>query len=65
MLMTYKPDVVFPAHHEEEVGRNIDRATEPLFQYGREALPKTLFISKLYREPTCFDTRHNAAGGAK
>ena len=65
MLTTYRPDVVFPAHHEEEVGRNIDRATEPMFQYGKAALPNAIFISKLYREPTCFDTRRNVASNTR
>ena len=63
MLDNYKPTVFFPAHHEEEIGGKVDRATEPMFQYGKNILPNTLMISKLFREPTCFDTRHNLASG--
>ena len=36
MIDTYRPSVYFPAHHEEEVGGNPDRATEPLFQEHQE-----------------------------
>ena len=63
MLQNYKPAVFFPGHHEEEIGGKVDRATEPMFQYGKNVLPNTIMISKLFREPTCFDTRHNLAAG--
>lgn len=63
MLDNYKPTVFFPAHHEEEIGGKVDRATEPMFQYGKNILPNTIMISKLFREPTCFDTRRNVASG--
>jgi L-ascorbate metabolism protein UlaG (beta-lactamase superfamily) len=59
MIDTYRPSVYFPAHHEEEVGGNLDRATEPLFQNIKNKYPATLTISKEFREPTCFDTRFN------
>jgi len=63
MLQNYKPAVFFPGHHEEEIGGKVDRATETMFQYGKNVLPNTIMISKLFREPTCFDTRHNLAAG--
>lgn len=66
MIETYRPSVYFPAHHEEEVGSNVDRATEPMFQYIKNKFPGTVTISKEFREPTCFDTRLNIqAGNAK
>jgi len=52
-----------PAHPEEEIGGKVDRATEPLFLYGLNVLPKSLMISKTFRQPTCFDTRRNIASG--
>jgi L-ascorbate metabolism protein UlaG (beta-lactamase superfamily) len=63
MIDTYKPAVYFPAHHEEEVGLNIDRATEPMFQNIKNKFPGTVTISKEFREPTCFDTRFNIQSG--
>jgi L-ascorbate metabolism protein UlaG (beta-lactamase superfamily) len=63
MLNNYQPDVVLPAHHEEEIGGKVDRATEPLFQYGLNVLPRSLMISKTFRQPTCFDTRRNIESG--
>jgi L-ascorbate metabolism protein UlaG (beta-lactamase superfamily) len=63
MIDTYKPAVYFPAHHEEEVGRNPDRATEPMFQNIKNKYPDTVTISKEFREPTCFDTRFNVQSG--
>ncbi len=63
MIETYRPAVYFPAHHEEEVDRNLDRATEPLFQAIKNEFPATLTISKEFREPTCFDTRFNLQRG--
>ena len=63
MIDTYKLAVYFPAHHEEEVGGNVDRATEPMFQYIKNKYPDTLTISKEFREPTCFDTRFNIRSG--
>jgi L-ascorbate metabolism protein UlaG (beta-lactamase superfamily) len=63
MIDVYRPAVYFPAHHEEEPGRNLDRATEPMFQAIKNAYPGTLTISKEFREPTCFDTRFNLKTG--
>jgi L-ascorbate metabolism protein UlaG (beta-lactamase superfamily) len=63
MIDTYQPAVYFPAHHEEEVGRNVDRATEPMFQYIKNKYPGTVTVSKEFREPTCFDTRFNIRQG--
>jgi L-ascorbate metabolism protein UlaG (beta-lactamase superfamily) len=63
MIELYRPAVYFPAHHEEEPGRNLDRATEPMFQYIKNEFPDTLTISKEFREPTCFDTRFNLKSG--
>jgi len=63
MIETYRPAVYFPAHHEEEVGRNLDRATEPMFQYIKNRYPGTITIYKEFREPTCFDTRFNLKSG--
>jgi hypothetical protein len=63
MVETYRPAVYFPAHHEEEVGRNVDRATEPMFQYIKNRFPGTVTISREFREPTCFDTRLNLQSG--
>ncbi|MDB5989567.1 MAG: beta-lactamase [Herbaspirillum sp.] len=63
MIETYRPAVYFPAHHEERVGADLDRATEPLFQYIKNAFPDTVTVSKEFREPTCFDTRRNLKSG--
>lgn len=63
MIDTYKPAVYFPAHHEEEVGSNPDRATEPLFQAIKNKYPGTITVSREFREPTCFDTRFNIQSG--
>lgn len=63
MIDTYRPAVYFPAHHEEEVGSNPDRATEPLFQNIKNKYPDTVTVSKEFREPTCFDTRFNLQSG--
>jgi L-ascorbate metabolism protein UlaG (beta-lactamase superfamily) len=63
MIETYRPAVYFPAHHEEEVDRNVDRATEPMFQAIKNEFPGTVTVSKEFREPTCFDTRYNLATG--
>jgi L-ascorbate metabolism protein UlaG (beta-lactamase superfamily) len=63
MLDTYRPDVWIPGHHEAEVGGKPDRATEPLFQYAKNAYPDLITVSKQIAEPTCFDTRQNRANG--
>jgi len=63
MLQTYSPAVYIPGHHEEEIGGKPDRATEPLFQYAKNAFPDLITVSKEFREPTCFDTRFTIAKG--
>jgi L-ascorbate metabolism protein UlaG (beta-lactamase superfamily) len=63
MIDTYRPAVFIPAHHEQEVGRNVDRATEPMFQAIKDRFPNTVTVSKEFREPTCFDTRVNLKNG--
>jgi L-ascorbate metabolism protein UlaG (beta-lactamase superfamily) len=63
MLQTYRPAVYIPGHHEEEIGGKPDRATEPLFQYAKNAFPDLITVSKEFREPTCFDTRAAIASG--
>jgi L-ascorbate metabolism protein UlaG (beta-lactamase superfamily) len=63
MIELYRPAVYFPAHHEEEVDRNVDRATEPIFQAIKNEFPGTVTVSKEFREPTCFDTRFNLQRG--
>ena len=63
MLATYQPTVWIPGHHEEEIGGKPDRATEPLFQYAKNAYPDLVTVSKEFREPTCFDMRNTIAKG--
>jgi L-ascorbate metabolism protein UlaG (beta-lactamase superfamily) len=63
MLQTYRPAVYIPGHHEEEIGGKPDRATEPLFQYAKNAFPDLITVSKEFREPSCFDTRFTIARG--
>jgi L-ascorbate metabolism protein UlaG (beta-lactamase superfamily) len=63
MIQNYRPAVYIPGHHEEEVGGKPDRATEPLFQYVKNAFPDIVTVSKEFREPTCFDTRATIAKG--
>jgi len=65
MLQTYRPAVWIPGHHEEEIGGKPDRATEPLFQYAKNAYPDLITVSKEFREPICFDTRFTIAKGYK
>ena len=45
------------------MGGRPDRATEPLFQYAKNAFPDLITVSKQFREPTCFDTRRNRSNG--
>jgi L-ascorbate metabolism protein UlaG (beta-lactamase superfamily) len=63
MLQTYHPAIYIPGHHEEEIGGKPDRATEPLFQYAKNAFPDLITVSKEFREPSCFDTRFTIAKG--
>ena len=65
MLQTYRPAIYIPGHHEEEIGGKPDRATEPLFQYAKNAFPDLITVSKEFREPSCFDTSFTIAKGYK
>ncbi len=58
MVRLYHPKVFLPAHHDERVGQLIDRATDPMFQAIKDEMPDIITISRQYREPVCFDTRH-------
>ncbi len=52
---TYRPAAFMPAHHDASANE-LWRPTEPLFTAIKEVDPSIVTISKLYREPTCFDT---------
>lgn len=54
-VKTYRPAVFMPAHHDAAVN-DLWRPTEPLFQAVREEDPSVATLSKIYREPACFDT---------
>ncbi len=54
-VRTYRPAVFMPAHHDAPVN-DLWRPTEPLFQAIREEDPAIATVSKIYREPACFDT---------
>jgi len=58
MVRLYHPKVFLPSHHDERVGQLIDRATDPMFQAIKDEMPDIITISRQYREPVCFDTRH-------
>jgi L-ascorbate metabolism protein UlaG (beta-lactamase superfamily) len=58
MVRLYHPKVFLPAHHDERVGQLIDRATDPMFQAIKDEMPDIITLSRQYREPVCFDTRH-------
>ena len=60
-IRTYKPDVYIPAHHDGSINE-LWRATEPLFQAIKDENPKIVTISKVYREPSCFDTTRRVVG---
>jgi len=59
-MRTYKPDVYIPAHHDGSINE-LWRATEPLFQALKDENPKIVTLSKVYREPSCFDTTRRTA----
>jgi L-ascorbate metabolism protein UlaG (beta-lactamase superfamily) len=63
----YKPDVFMPAHHDAAFSGHTPlwRATEPVFQTLKEALPNLVTVSREYREPVCFDSEVNIARGRK
>ncbi len=57
-MRTYRPDVFMPAHHDGPFN-NLWRPTEPLFQAMKEENPKMVTVSRVYREPVCFNTENN------
>jgi L-ascorbate metabolism protein UlaG (beta-lactamase superfamily) len=59
-MRAYRPDVFIPAHHDGPFN-NLWRPTEPLFQAMKEENPKLVTISRVYREPVCFNTAINIA----
>ena len=63
----YKPDVFMPAHHDGALAGHMPlwRATEPVFQALKDADPGLVTVSRGYREPVCFNTEINIAGGRK
>jgi L-ascorbate metabolism protein UlaG (beta-lactamase superfamily) len=58
-MHTYHPDVYIPAHHDGSINE-LWRATEPIFQAMKDENPKLITISRGYREPSCFNTKHDA-----
>lgn len=64
-MRAYKPDVFMPSHHDGPYN-NLWRPTEPLFQAMKEENPQLVTVSRVYREPVCFDTTKSIArtGGA-
>ena len=51
-----EPDLlILKARHDGSINE-LWRATEPIFQTLKDENPKLLTISKVYREPSCFDT---------
>jgi len=54
-VRTYKPDVYMPAHHDGSVNE-LWRATEPLFEAIKNEDAGIITMSRVYREPACFDT---------
>jgi L-ascorbate metabolism protein UlaG (beta-lactamase superfamily) len=58
MVRLYHPLVYMPSHHDERVGQLLDRATQPMFQAIKDEMPGVITISREYREPVCFDTKH-------
>jgi L-ascorbate metabolism protein UlaG (beta-lactamase superfamily) len=57
-MRAYRPDVYMPAHHDGPFN-NLWRPTEPLFQAMKEENPKLVTVSRVYREPVCFNTANN------
>ncbi len=58
MVRLYRPTVYLPSHHDERVGQLLDRSTQPMFQAIKDEMPDVITISREYREPLCFDTKH-------
>jgi L-ascorbate metabolism protein UlaG (beta-lactamase superfamily) len=65
--LLYKPTVYMPAHHDAAYSGHTPlwRATEPVFQALKDAIPGLVTISRGYREPVCFETGVNLARGAR
>ena len=61
-MRAYRPDVFMPAHHDGPYN-DLWRATEPLFQAMKEENPQLVTVSRVYREPVCFNTANNIARG--
>ncbi len=61
-MRAYKPDVFMPAHHDGPFN-NLWRPTESLFQAMKEENPKLVTVSRVYREPVCFNTNNNIERG--
>ena len=57
-MRAYRPDVFMPAHHDGPFN-NLWRPTEPLFQAMKDENPKLVTVSRVYREPVCFNTNNN------
>ena len=57
-MRAYRPDVYMPAHHDGPYN-NLWRPTEPLFQAMKDETPQLLTVSRVYREPVCFNTERN------
>jgi L-ascorbate metabolism protein UlaG (beta-lactamase superfamily) len=66
-IRLYQPDVFMPAHHDGALEGHMPlwRATEPVFQALKDADPGLVTVSRGYREPVCFNTEINIAGGRK
>ncbi len=61
-MRAYRPDVFMPAHHDGPYN-DLWRATEPLFQAMKAENPQLVTVSRVYREPVCFNTANNIARG--
>jgi hypothetical protein len=59
-MRAYRPDIFMPAHHDAPFN-SLWRPTEPLFQAMKEENPKLVTVSRVYREPVCFNTANNIA----
>jgi len=65
--LLYKPTVYMPAHHDAAYSGHTPlwRATEPVFQTLKDAIPGLVTVSRGYREPICFETGVNLAHGPR
>lgn len=66
-VRTYKPSVFMPAHHDGAMRGHMPlwRATEPVFQVLKDAVPELVTVSRGYREPVCFNTDINIENARK